>query len=54
MVKLLIRTDDGTVYEARLPTHSMVVEYHEVDLDTVVAVGFVKRGREVWEDRKPH
>ena len=51
---LLIKLKDGKIYKACVPLHFMVAEKHNLDLNDVIAVGFITRDREVWDDRKPH
>ena len=54
MTTLLIKTKDNKIYTAKVPLHFMVAEQHGVNLDNVVAVGFLTKGREIWDNRKPH
>lgn len=54
MTTLLIKTKDNKVYKANVPVHFMVAEKHDINLSDVIAVGFVTRDREIWDNRKPH
>ena len=50
----MIKTKCGKVYKDKLPLHFMVAEKHNIDMDDIIAVGFLTRGREIWDNRKPH
>lgn len=54
MTTLLLKLKDGTIIKGKAVAHCLLAEKHEIDFNDIVAVGFLIKDRELWDNRKPH